>query len=77
MCPLGGGSTVDAMDSHLHQLIARDRIDERCHAAATARLRREAGATRPSRPWRLVARLRLLAGATGAQQPTRAPARSL
>jgi hypothetical protein len=52
------------MNSHLHQLIARDRIDERCHAAATARLRREVTVTRPSRPARLALRIRQLAGAT-------------
>jgi hypothetical protein len=52
------------MNSHLHQLIARGRIDERCHAAATARLRREALATRPSQPHRLALRFRQLAGAS-------------
>jgi hypothetical protein len=52
------------MNSHLHQIIARDRFDERCHAAATARLSREALATRASRPGRLALRLRRLAGST-------------
>jgi tetratricopeptide (TPR) repeat protein len=55
---------VRAMNSHLHQIIARDRIDERCHAASTVRLRREARATRPSRSRRLALRVRQLAGAT-------------